>query len=233
MSNSDWVHHFPGRRQLLHRNVEAPDMVTVTRVALDALDVLRSWWEPLAAEAVLVALDSIDPETASLVEAVHPHRLLVRTEIPSGVRIVSVMTDPFTTEDPDLSHRTLETWLRDSERDAAPVDGRGEWEQIMFNAARVCVGPRDWRSGEEELRLEHESGTIAVPIERTASGAWLSGPREPASDQPPLDIHLTTRMGRVTLAITRHYGFLLTAGEFAETCYAASLQQLRAMGWSE
>ena len=90
-----------------------------------------------------------------------------------------------------------------------------------------------WRSGENELRLHHDAGTVVVPIERAPSGAWLSGPREPAFDQPPVDIRLTNQMGLVTLSLTRNYAHWNDADEPAAQRLAEMIDRLRAMGWGD
>jgi hypothetical protein len=233
MITSDWVYPFPGRSQSLRRNIEATDNAAVTCAALDALDVLRPAWEPLSAEATLFALDGRDPLTASVVDVARPHRLLVRTLVPAGVRIAAVMIDPVTTEVPDLSRPAIERWLENAAKDVAPPGGRCEWDEITFNACRAWVGPSGWRSGEVEFRLHHEAGTVAVPIERAPSGTWLSGPRAPAFDQPPIDVQVTHQMGLVTLTLTRHYGYWIEPREFAAQQLEELVDQLHAMGWRE
>src|SRR5262249_40064627 len=183
--------------QSLRWNGTHADFAVVTRVAMDAVDVLRSAWEPLSAEAVLFALDGPDPLTASTVDVARPHRLLVRAAVPPGVRIAAVMVDPVTSEAPELSRRIIERWLEGALLDVTPTGGRGEWDQLSFRAGRAWIGPPDWRSGEDELHLRHEGRKMVVPIERAPSGTWLSGPREPAFDQPPLDVQFTNEMGLV------------------------------------
>lgn len=233
MSTSDWVYRFPGCGQSLERFIDAADGAAVTRAALDALDVLRPAWEPLSAEAVLFALDGHDPLTASVVDVARPHRLLVRAPVPAGVRIAAVMIDPVTTEVSDLSRPAIERWLGDALHDVVPPGGHGEWERLTFDACRAWVGPPGWRSGEAELRLHHEAGTVVVPIECAQSGAWLSGPREPAFDQPPLDVEFTQRMGLVTLRLTRHYSYWIEPSEPAAQRLDELVDRLRAMGWGE
>jgi hypothetical protein len=233
MNISDWVYPFPGRGQSLRRVIEAADGAAVTRAALDALDVLRPALEPLSAEAVIFALDGHDPLTASVVDVARPHRLLVRTPVPAGVRISAAMIDPVTTEVPDLSRAAIEGWLEDALHDAAPPGGHGEWDELNFNASRAWVGPVDWRSGEAELRLQQEGRTVVVPIERAPSGAWLSGPREPAFDQPPLDVRLTHRMGLVTLRLTGHYGYWIEPSEPAAQRLDEIIDRLRSTGWTD
>jgi hypothetical protein len=233
MSTSDCVYPFPGRSQSLRRNTVAADVAVVTRATLDALDVLRPAWEPFSAEAVLFALDGHDPLTASVVDVARPHRLLVRAPVPAGVRIAAMMIDPLTTEVPELSRPAIERWLEDALHDVAPAGGHGEWDQLTFHAGRAWVGPPDWRSGEAELRLRHEGRTVVAPIERTPSGSWLSGPREPAFDQPPFDVRFTQVEGLVTLELTRHYGYWLEPREPAAQRLDEAVGRLRAMGWGD
>ncbi len=231
-NSSDRVCAFPGPVQSLHQVVETADVATITRVALDAIDVLRAMWEPLSAEAVLVALDGDDPMTAALVDVARPHRLLVRSSVSQGVLLAAVMVDPIVDEVPELSRNALASWLADALRDVAQGAGQhGEWTELSFHASRAWVGPGDWRPGEEELRLRHEAGTVVAPIERTASGSWLSGPRDPAFDQPPLDVRITHEMGLVTIKLTRNYGYWVDAGEPAAARYDEVVGQLRGMGW--
>jgi hypothetical protein len=72
-----------------------------------------------------------------------------------------------------------------------------------------------------------------VPIERAPSGAWLSGPREPAFDQPPISVTLTNEEGRLTLQITRHYSYWVEPSEPAAERLDEVVDRLRAMGWGE
>lgn len=158
------VCRFPGHSQSLSRFIDGSDIAAVTRGALDAIDVLRSVWEPLSA-------------------------------------------------------------VGDGQHD--------EWSDLLFHAGRAWVGPAGWRSGEAELRLHYEAGTVVVPIERAPSGAWRSGPHEPAFDQPPLDVRLTNREGLVTLQITRHYDYWLSPSEPAAQRLDEIVDRLRVMGWGE
>lgn len=233
MSTMDWVYPFPGRGQSLRWNVEAADSATVTRVALDVLDVLRPVWEPLSAEATIFAVNGHDPLTASVVEVARPHHLLVAAPAPAGVRIAAAKVNPVMTEVPDLSRPAIERWLADALRDAAPLGGDSEWDELTFNACRAWVAPPGWRSGETELRLRHEAGTVVVPIEHAESGAWISGPRQPAFDQPPLDVGFTQQMGLITLQLTRHYGYWLEPSEPAAQRLDEIIDRLRTMGWGE
>ncbi len=235
MSDSDRVCRFPGHSQRLSRFIEGSDIAAVTRGALDAIDVLRSAWEPLSAEAILFGVEGDDPLTASLVDVARPHRLLVKaSSVETGVLVDAMMVDPVLTTEDELSRRAIEAWLEGALCDVVTGDGQhGEWSDLFFRAGRAWVGPAGWRSGEAELRLHYEAGTVVVPIERAPSGAWLSGPREPASDQPPLDVRLTNQEGLVTLQITRHYGYWLEPGEPAAQRLDEIVDRLRAMGWGE
>jgi hypothetical protein len=71
-----------------------------------------------------------------------------------------------------------------------------------------------------------------VPIERASSGAWLSGPRDPASDQPPISVRLTNQEGLVTLQLTRHYGYWLSPTEPAAQRLEEVVDRLCATGWA-
>jgi hypothetical protein len=236
MSASDWVHHFPGRAQCLRRVVEASDGATVTRAVLDATDVLRPIWEPLSAEATLFALEGNDSLTATLVDVAQPHRLLVKSPVSEGVRISAVMAAPVTATVDELSRQAIDAWLDDGLADVAPGNGQhGEWAELAFRACRAWVGPPGWRPDETELRLAlgGSTGTVVAPVERTASGAWLSGPRRPASDQPPFELQFTHELGLVTLQLTRHYGYWLDSSEPAARRLDDLIDRLRAMGWGE
>jgi hypothetical protein len=234
MSDSDRVRRFPGRAQHLSRFVEGSDIAVTTRAALDAIDVLRSAWEPLSVEAILFALAGDDPLTWSSVDVARPHRLLVKASLDADVLIDAMMIDPVLTTEEELSRRAIEAWLEDALCDVVAGDGQhGEWSDLLFRAGRAWVGPAGWRSGEAELRLHYEAGTVVVPIERAPSGAWLSGPREPAFDQPPIDVQLSNQSGLLTLRLTRHYGYWLEPNEPAAQRLDEIVNRLRAMGWGE
>lgn len=227
---SDWVHNFPGNSASLNWNFADADFAAVTCVALDAVDMLRPAWEPLSAEAKVFGLTSTDMLAAELVEVSQPHWLLVRAALPAGVRIASRWKDPVTRETPSLTRANLEAWLVDAiGQVSAPA--HGEWEEIRFHAGRAWAGPPGWRAGEEELRLRHEGSTLVAPIERDVDGAWLSGPREPAFDQPPIEIELSYRFGGLTMTITRNYGNWIDASPATERL-DERLAALRAAGWS-
>ena len=234
MSDTDRVYPFPGSAQCLSRFVEGADFAAVTRAALDAIDVLRSAWEPMSAEAILFGVEGNDPLTASLVDVARPHRLLVKSSVDPGVLVRAMMVDPVIKTEGELSRRAIESWLESALCDVVAGDGQhGEWSQLRFDAGRAWVGPAGWRSGEAELRLHYEAGTLVVPIERTPTGAWLSGPRDPASDQPPIAVRLTNQEGLVTLQLTRHYGYWLEPSEPAAERLDMAVDRLRTMGWAE
>ncbi len=225
----DRVHAFPGASERLHRIVEGPDFAAVTRVALDAVDTLRQVWEPLSAEAVIVALTSTDPTTAELVDVSRPHRLLACALVPKGVLVGAVTTDPVVREAPSLARVTIDAWLADALGETS-APAHGEWSELAFHAGRAWAGPPTWRADEAELHLRHEAGTVVAPIERDAAGAWLSGPRAPAFDQPPLDVRFTYDTGSLTLTITRHYGNWIDASPASERLNQR-LAVLRTSGW--
>jgi hypothetical protein len=232
MIDSDYVDSFPGSSMRLCRFVEEAAISAVTRVVLDAIDVLRSSWEPLSAEVILYAVDGSDPMTRSLVKVEQPHRLLVKASIDEGIRVDSVMIDPVVSTEDELSRRAIESWLDGTLRGAIAGDGQhGEWREIFFRACSAWVGPTGWRSGETEVRLRHEARTVVIPIKRDPSGAWLSGPRQPAFDQAPIDVRITNEDGFVTLQLTRHYGYWLEQGEPAAQRFGETIARLRAMGW--
>jgi hypothetical protein len=233
MNDSDYVDRFPGRTQSLSRVVEGSDIAAVTRAALDAIDVLRPAWEPLSAEAILFGVEGDNPWTALPVEVAQPHRLLVKASVAPGVLLNAMMIDPVITTEDELSRRAIEVWLERALSDAIAGDGQhGEWSQLRFDAGRAWVGPAGWRSGEADLRLHYEAGTVVVPIERAPSGAWLSGPRDPASDQPPISVRLTNQEALVTLQLTRHYGYWLEPREPAAQRLDEIVDRLRAIGWA-
>jgi len=234
MSDSDYVYAFPGRTQRLSRLIEGSDIAAVRRGALDAIDVLRSAWEPLSVEAVLFGVEGDDPWTASVVDVARPHRLLVKASLDAGVLVDAMMIDPVVTTEAEVSRRAIEAWLADALCDVIAGDGRhGKWSDLFFRAGRAWVGPVGWRSDEAELRLHYEGGKVVLPIERAPSGAWLSGPRDPASDQPPIDIRLMNQEGLITLRLTRNYGYWLEASEPAAQRLDEIVDRLRAMGWAE
>ena len=235
MSEINYVHPFPGPRQALSRFVEGEDNAAIMRGALDAIDVLRSAWEPLSVEAVLFGVEGDDPLTASLVDDVaRPHRLLVKKSIASGVLVQEMMVDPVITTEDELSRQAIGAWLEGALRDVVAGDRQhGEWSLLYFRAGRAWVGPVGWRSGEAELRLRHEGGMVVVPIERTQSGAWLSGPRDPAFDQPPIDVRLENTEGQVTLEIIRNYSYWLESGEPGARRLDELVDRLRSMGWAD
>jgi hypothetical protein len=233
MNDSDYVDRFPGRAQCLSQVIEGSEIAAVTRAALDAVDVLRFAWEPLSAEASLFGVEGDNPWTALPVEVARPHRLLVKASVDPGVLVNAMMIDPVITTEDELSRHAIEVWLESALRDVIAGDGRhGEWSQLRFDAGRAWVGPAGWRSGEADLRLHYEAGTVVVPIERALSGAWLSGPRDPASDQPPISVRLTNQEGLVTLQLTRHYGYWLESREPAAQRLDEIVDRLRAMGWA-
>jgi len=232
MSDCDLVYPFPGKSQSLFLIVEELDFAVTTRTALDAIDALRSAWEPLSAEAILFALDGDDSETASVVDIARPHRLLIKKSIDTGIVVESMMIDPVVAVEDDLSRCAIDIWLANALRDVITGDGQhGEWSQLRFDASRARVGSRDWRQGSAAVHLEHEVGTVVVPIERTSSGAWLSGPREPASDQPPVGVRITNQTGRLTLRVTRHYGYWTDPREPAAQHLDEVIDRLRELGW--
>src|ERR1041384_3758537 len=111
VSDSDYVVRFPGRTQSLSLNNPGADIVGVTRVALDAIDVLRSVWEPLSAEAILFGVEGDDPWNLSLVDVARPHRLLVKASVDTSVLIRALMVDPVITTEDELSRQAIEAWL--------------------------------------------------------------------------------------------------------------------------
>lgn len=226
---SDWVLKFPGNTERLRRNVVGPDFSAVTRAALDAVDILRPAWEPLSADVAVFGLTSTDVIEADLVDISSPHWLLVRAPVPAGVRIESMWKDPVIRETPSLARANIEAWLADAlGQVSAPA--YCEWSELRFSAGRAWAGPREWRAGEDELRLHTEAGTLVTPVERDAEGAWLSGPREPAFDQPPVAVRFLQQVGSLTLTITRNYGNWIDASPASDRLNER-VTALHAAGW--
>ncbi|MCP3103044.1 hypothetical protein LZ198_29610 [Myxococcus sp. K15C18031901] len=72
-----------------------------------------------------------------------------------------------------------------------------------------------------------------MPLERDEQGTWLSGPRDPAFDQPPLAVHLLQRWQALTLILTANYSYWLEDGEPSALRFKAALERLKELGWEE
>lgn len=132
-------------------------------------------------------------------------------------------------ETPSLARMNIEAWLADAlGQVSAPA--HGEWGELRFSAGRAWAGPPGWRAGEDQLYLRHEAGMVIAPIERDANGAWLSGPRAPAFDQPPVHVWFLQQAGGVTLTITRNYGHWIDPSPARERLNER-LDALRTAGW--
>jgi hypothetical protein len=235
MADIDRIHPFPAPTRGLQRVVEEPwhEVGAVTGAALDVIDALRPIWEPLSAEAAVVAYEGDDPYDYEVVPVARPHRLLVKAALPPGVTVPVLMREPVTATADVLTRAAIQTWLGEALAEAGGAPGRhGEWTTLELAAARCWVGPPGWRAGADEVRLRHGASTLVVPIERDPAGAWLAGPRDGAGDQPPFAISIAQTAGLVTVQITRNYGYWLDAGDARERLDAI-VEQLRASGWDD
>jgi hypothetical protein len=235
MTDIDRVHPFPAPAQELQRVVEEPwpEFGAVTSAALDVIDALRPIREPLSAEAEVVSFEGDDPYDYEVVPVARPHRLLVKAALPAGVAVPVVMREPVTATADALTRAAIAQWLADALAEAGGAARRhGEWTTLELGAGRCWVGPPGWRAGADEVRLRHGGGTLVVPIERDAAGAWLAGPRDGAVDQPPFAISFAHMAGLVTVQITRNYGYWLDAGD-ARDRLDVIVAQLRASGWDD
>ncbi|AEI68397.1 hypothetical protein LILAB_32580 [Corallococcus macrosporus] len=230
MEIDGFVIKFPGH-SFRFRNVMAEADASGFATALDAVDVLRACgWEPLSAETVLTC---VTPESAEDVSPARPHWLLARAEVPPGTIVQATRLEPVHARAERLSRPTLEGWLSSALADCGCTerDGKPEWRELRFDACRAWSGPRDWRGAQDVVRLRTDEGLLTVPLERDEQGTWLSGPRAPVSDQPPLTVLILQRWETLTLGISVNYSYWLQDGEPAAVRFKAALARLEELGW--
>lgn len=229
MELDGFVFKFPGQ-SFRYRNVMAESDVSGFATALDAVDVLRAGWEPLSAEAVVTCMD---PESAKDVRPAKPHWLLCRAALPSGIIVQSVMINPVRAQAESLSRPILEGWLGGALADCGcqKPEWKPEWRQLRFDACRARVGPRQWRANQDVVRLRTDAGVLTAPLERDAQGTWLSGPRDPAFDQPALVVDIQQRWEALTLTLAVNFSYWLDDSEPATAEFKAALARLEEMGW--
>jgi hypothetical protein len=223
------VFKFPGR-SFRYWNAIAESDTSGFATALDALDVLRADWEPLSAEAVVTC---VDPEGAEEDEPARPHWLLSRAALPPNVIVASLMVDPIQTQAQHLSRPTLERWLSGALADCGcqKPGWRPEWSQLRFAASRTRVGPHNWRGNQDVVRLRTDAGILTAPLERDEQGTWISGPRNPAFDQPALGVDILQRWGTLTFDINVNFSYWLDDSEPAAVQLKAVRTRLEALGW--
>ncbi|MCE9668360.1 hypothetical protein LY474_11105 [Myxococcus stipitatus] len=234
MELDGFVIKFPGQ-SFRFRNAMAESDISGFATALEAIDALRTCgWEPLSAETVVTC---VDPESAEDTRPAKPHWRLSRTAIPPGVILQAMMTnpDPVYAQAERLSRPVLEAWLSGSLTNCGceKPGWRPEWRELRFDACRAWGGSRDWRGTQDAVRLRTDAGVLTVPLERDEQGTWLSGPRDPVSDQPPLAVSIHQRWETLTLGIAVNYSYWLQEGEPASARFKASLALLEALGWEQ
>jgi hypothetical protein len=229
MDTQGFVFKFPGQF-FSYRRVAYDSDESGIATALDAVDALRQGWEPLAAEAGVFGLEGEDE-----VEVRPPRSiwLLVRTALPSEIIVQSVMADPIRCETPTLSRPNLEAWLIGAlaacSQDAPHL--RPDWRELRFGASRTWLGPPDWRQHQTALQLQSDAGVLTAPLERDDRGTWVSGPREPVWDQPPLGAQVLQQWGALSLHVSVNYSLLVEKGEPAAAKLAEALNRVQALGW--
>lgn len=223
------VFKFPGQSFRYWNDIAESDSSGIA-TALDAVDVLRADWEPLSAEVVVTCPD---PEGAREDEPARPHWLLSRAALPPGVIVASLMVDPICTQAESLSRPTLEGWLSGALADCGCKrrDWRPEWNQLRFGASRARVGPRRWCEDHDVVRLHTDAGVLIASLERDEQGTWISGPRNPAFDQPALGVDILQRWGTLTFDINVSYSYWLDDLEPAAAHLQAARARLEALGW--
>lgn len=232
MDLDGFVIKFPGH-SFRFRNVRAESDASGFATALDAIDVLRTCgWEPLSAEAVLTC---VTPESTEDVGPAKSHWLRARAAVPPDLILQAMWINPIRARAERLCRPTLEGWLAGSLADCGceERDGKPEWRELRFDACRAWSGPRDWRGTQDVVRLRTDAGVLTVPLERDEHGTWLSGPRDPAFDQPPLAVLILQRWETFTLGIAVNYSYWLEDGEPAAVRLKAALARLNALGWEQ
>lgn len=232
MELDGFVIKFPGQ-SFRFRNVMGEADASGFATALEAVDVLRACgWEPLSAETVLTC---VAPESAEDVSPVKPYWLLSRAAVPPGIIVEATRINPVHARAECLSRPTLEGWLSSALADCGceERDVKPEWRELRFDACRAWSGPRDWRGTQQNVvRLRTDAGVLTVPLERDEQGTWLSGPRHPVSDQPPLTVHILQRWETLTLGISVNYSYWLQDDEPAAVRFKAALARLEELDWA-
>jgi hypothetical protein len=228
MDLDGYVLKYPGE-SLGYRRWTSNDDPTGLTAIVDAVDVFREGWEPLAAESLIDWPMDEAPRGGRLAK---PHWLLSRTQIAPDVLVRSVMRDPICSSTESLSRSALELWLRAAIASSqAECEGRAELRQLRINTSRARVGPSDWMPEHSIIQLRTDAGTLRVPLERDSRGTWISGPREPAFDQPPLGLQVLQERGNLTLSVVLNYSFWLDPGQPAAAWLASALPRLGNLGW--
>jgi hypothetical protein len=219
---------FPGDAYDFCKPISDTDPTGVTTV-LNAVDALREDWEPLTAEVIVECPMGEPPRSRRLTK---PHWFISKTAIPSGVIVASAMNDSVRSSADTLSRRALEPWVHEAIATShAECSGKAELRQLRFDATRAHVGPPDWRGDRSVVQLRTDAGTLHVPLERDASGTWISGPRDPAFDQAAIGLHIQQEWGLLTVSIIVNYSFWLDEHEPAAAFLAKSIARLQELGW--
>jgi hypothetical protein len=225
------LHEFPG--QTITLSFEAPEEITdeleLTRIGLDAIDAFNLWVEPLAAELSLGLVDTnIDYPVESPLPAT-PQWLVRRETIAEGIRIDAMLANPVVETRADLTTETLYEWIASALSQAPPEPQfRVTWRELRIGAVRVAVPAA--LGSRKELVLTAGNGELRVPVDRDASGAWVSGPLEQLPTEPPIALRITNTDGYFVLQISRHWS-IWTSGAGA-TDIDESVQNLTQRGWS-
>lgn len=219
---------FPGR-VFAHTNREHDPNTAGLSTALNAIEIFCEGWEPLFSQ---VLVDCPLDRPAATEPLIRPNWLLSRSELPVGVIVTPSWPDPIRSTVDVLSRAALETWVSGAIASSdAECGDRAEWRFLRFDAARARVGPADWRPDRSTLQLQTDQGVLDAPLERDARGTWLSGPRDPASDQAPLAIRILQEFGVLTFSIIVNYSFWLDPAEPAAAWLSAARARLEDLGW--
>lgn len=189
---------------LLEREPEADESDSaLADIALSAAEVFGAGWlAPLAWE-LLVACRDADFYTD--VNRVPPqaHWLLRLEQVPAGIRIEPLYTAQVIETLPTLDSSSLCAWVDKALKQDCPGGSQftPAWSSVWSRAMRVKLPDAQRFIGRASVAVEYHGGHASVPLERTGSDVWVSGPRTDSFMGPPGELHITNSDGFLTLAL--------------------------------
>jgi hypothetical protein len=210
MHSDTYAHEEPPWAIRLEREVPSEDEVEAqtldeTLLAVEALT--EGWVEPLALHLSVGCFDTEALHAPVACRPPQPEWFLRKQELPSGVEARHMYKDPVIDTADALSKESVRTWVARALRQDCPNAPRfiPSWRGLWWPAVRTRMS-ESLRLGEHEvLRVDCYAGTLSVPLERGAEGAWISGPLLHYVIGPPVDLAAINCDGLVTIDLNVYW----------------------------
>lgn len=128
-----------------------------------------------------------------------------------------------------IDRAALEAFVRTAANQPAPA-GVSICPVVLRVVAGRALLPEPWATPEDRIRVRFQGGSIELPVEHDARGAWVAGPGETLL-RPAIQTRGRVEGDHAELWISAHWSPWYEAGAAGTAAIERAVADLEAQGW--